>query len=51
MIVCELCGRGFRSERGLSVHLARVHGVRGAHGRLSVKVVHRFSAVEEEEMG
>lgn len=48
MSVCELCGRAFRSERGLSVHLARVHGVRGVHGRLSVKIVHRFFPLLEK---
>ena len=42
MVVCQLCGREFKNERGLSVHLARAHDVRGPRGRLSLKTIHRF---------
>ncbi len=42
MVVCQLCDREFRNERGLSVHLARAHDVHGPRGRLSVKTLHRF---------
>ena len=39
---CGLCGRRFKNERGLMVHLARTHDIHGARGRLSIKAVHRF---------
>ena len=42
MRTCGLCGRRFKNERGLRVHLARTHDVHGARGRLSIKAVHRF---------
>jgi hypothetical protein len=42
MVVCQLCGREFKNERGLSIHLARTHDVRGPRGRLSLKVINHF---------
>ena len=42
MRTCGLCGRKFKNERGLRVHLARTHDIHGARGRLSIKAVHRF---------
>ena len=48
MRVCGLCGRKFKNERGLMVHLARIHDIHGARGRLSVKAVHRFFPLLEE---
>lgn len=42
MIRCQLCGREFKSERGVSIHLARTHGVRGPHDRLSLKTIKEF---------
>jgi hypothetical protein len=42
MRTCGLCGRRFKNERGLRVHLARTHDIHGPRGRLSIKAVHRF---------
>jgi hypothetical protein len=42
MVVCQLCSREFEKERGLIVHLAKTHDVRGHRGRLSVKTIYRF---------
>jgi hypothetical protein len=42
MRTCGLCGRKFKNERGLMVHLARTHDIHGVRGRLSIKAVHRF---------
>ena len=42
MNICQLCGREFKSERGLFIHLSRIHGVRGIHGRFSLMVFHQF---------
>jgi hypothetical protein len=42
MVVCQLCSKEFKNERGLIVHLARTHDIRGPRGRLSVKTIYRF---------
>ncbi len=42
MRTCGLCGRRFKNERGLMVHLARAHDIHGPRGRLSIKAVHKF---------
>jgi len=42
MRACGLCGRRFKNERGLMVHLARIHDIHGSRGRLSIKAGHRF---------
>jgi hypothetical protein len=42
MRACGLCGRKFKNEKGLMVHLARIHDIHGTRGRLSIKAVHRF---------
>jgi hypothetical protein len=42
MIRCQLCGRKFKNKRGLYIHFARTHDVRGPHDRLSLKVVKEF---------
>ena len=42
MFRCLLCDKKFKTERGLSVHLARTHNIRGPHGRLSLKTVQTF---------
>jgi len=42
MRICGLCGRRFKNERGLMVHLARTHNIHGPRGRLSIKTVQRF---------
>jgi hypothetical protein len=48
MRACGLCGRKFKNERGLMVHLARIHDIHGARGRLSIKAVCRFFPLLEE---
>ena len=48
MKACGLCGRKFKNERGLMVHLARTHDIHGARGRLSIKAVYRFFPLLEE---
>ena len=48
MRACGLCGRKFKNERGLMVHLARTHDIHGARGRLSLKAVYRFFPSLEE---
>ena len=42
MRTCGLCGRRFKNERGLMVHLARTHDIHGVRGWLSIKAIHRF---------
>lgn len=42
MRTCGICGRRFKNERGLMVHLARTHDIHGIRGRLSIKAVHEF---------
>jgi hypothetical protein len=42
MIACQLCGREFKNELGISIHLARVHHIRGDRERLSLKTIHNF---------
>jgi hypothetical protein len=42
MARCLLCDKKFKTERGLTVHLARTHDIRGPHGRLSLKTIQRF---------
>jgi hypothetical protein len=42
MIVCQLCGRECKNDLGLSVHLSRVHHIRGIRERLSLKTIHNF---------
>lgn len=42
MVRCLLCDKKFKTERGLSVHLARTHDIHGPHGRLSLKVIQKF---------
>ncbi|MDH5461011.1 MAG: hypothetical protein OEX09_02145 [Candidatus Bathyarchaeota archaeon] len=48
MRACGLCGRKFKNERGLMVHLARTHDIHGARGRLSLKAVYHFFPSLEE---
>jgi hypothetical protein len=48
MIACQLCGRECKNDRGLSVHLARVHHVRGIRERLSLKTIHNFYPLIEK---
>jgi len=48
MRACGLCDRKFKNERGLMVHLARIHNIHGARGRLSIKAAHRFFPLLEE---
>lgn len=48
MVVCQLCDGKFKNERGLSIHLARAHGVHGPRGRLSLKTIHRFFPLLKE---
>jgi hypothetical protein len=48
MRACGLCGRKFKNERGLMVHLARTHDIHGVRGRLSLKAVYRFFPSLEE---
>ena len=48
MRACGLCGRKFKNERGLMVHLARTHDIHGARGRLSINAVYRFFPLLEE---
>ncbi|MCW4031210.1 MAG: hypothetical protein NWE80_02475 [Candidatus Bathyarchaeota archaeon] len=42
MVRCLLCDNKFKTERGLSVHLARSHDIHGQHGRLSLKAIQKF---------
>jgi hypothetical protein len=42
MVICRLCGREFKNEHGLIVHLARTHDIHGVHGRLSLKAIYRI---------
>jgi hypothetical protein len=42
MLRCLLCDKKFKTERGLSVHLARTHDIHGPHGRLSLKTIQKF---------
>jgi hypothetical protein len=42
MVRCLLCDKKFKTERGLSVHLARAHDIHGSHGRLSLKTFQKF---------
>jgi hypothetical protein len=42
MVRCLLCDKKFKTERGLSVHLARTHDIHGPHGRLSLKTIQKF---------
>lgn len=48
MRACGLCGRKFKNERGLMVHLARTHDIHGPRGRLSLKAVYHFFPSLEE---
>ncbi len=48
MRTCGLCGRKLKNERGLMVHLARIHDIHGARGRLSIKTGHKFLPLLEE---
>lgn len=42
MVRCLLCDKKFKTERGLSVHLARTHDIHGLHGRLSLRAIRKF---------
>ncbi len=42
MVHCLLCHKKFKTERGLSVHLARTHDTHGTHGRLSLRAIQKF---------
>jgi hypothetical protein len=42
MFRCLLCDKKFKTERGLTVHLARTHDIHGPHGRLSLKTIQEF---------
>lgn len=48
MVRCLLCDKKFKTERGLSVHLARTHDIHGSHGRLSLKTVQKFFPLLEK---
>lgn len=48
MKTCGLCGRKFKNEGGLRVHLARTHDIHGVRGRLSIRTVYRFFPLLEE---
>jgi hypothetical protein len=49
MVRCILCGKELKTERGLSVHLARTHDVHGIHGRISLKIVKEFFPLLEKK--
>ena len=49
MVRCILCGKEMETERGLSVHLARTHDVRGPHGRISLKLTEEFFPLLEKK--
>jgi len=49
MVRCLLCDKEFKTERGLSVHLARTHDVHGSHGRLSLKTIQKFFPLLEKK--
>ena len=48
MVGCLLCDKDFKTEKGLSVHLARSHDVHGSHGRLSLKTIQEFFPLLEK---
>ena len=48
MVRCLLCDKDFKTEKGLSVHLARSHDVHGSHGRLSLKTIQEFFPLLEK---
>jgi hypothetical protein len=42
MFHCLLCDKKFKTKKGLSIHLARIHDVHGIQGRLSIKTIQNF---------
>ena len=46
MVICELCGKEFRTTQGLRGHKTFKHGIRADHGRLAV-LLDRFVRTDE----
>ncbi len=48
MVRCLLCDKELKTNRGLSVHLSRIHDVHGPHGRLALSVIRDFFPLLEK---